>query len=272
MTSPEPTTTSDGDRLGYGVDIGGSGIKGAPVNLRTGEFHSERVRLDTPQPSTPDAVAETVAQVVGEHGWTGRIGCTFPAPIVKGRAMLAANVDDSWLGTDVSATVSDRLGVPVSTANDADAAGLAEVRYGAAADVPGVVVLLTFGTGIGSAVFSQGRLVPNTELGHLELDGHPDIERHAAASARKRDRLDYATWARERVSPYLRHVEKLLWPELFVLGGGVSRKSERWFPSLECRTPVVAASRTNDAGIVGAALLSERAGEADDSPSGISAT
>lgn len=260
-TSPGLQQGDDGHRLGFGVDIGGSGIKGAPVDLEDGSFRADRVRVDTPSPSTPAAVADVVAEVVAAHGWTGRVGCTFPAPIVAGRAVMAANVDPEWVGADVSALVSARLGVPVTTANDADAAGLAEVRYGAARGVRGVVLLLTFGTGIGSALFTDGRLVPNTELGHLQLDGCDDAETVAAASARTREDLGWEEWARDRVSPYLRHVERLFWPELLVLGGGVSRKSKKWFRYLECETPVVAAAMTNDAGITGAALLAERSGD-----------
>jgi polyphosphate glucokinase len=246
---------------GFGVDIGGSGIKGAPVDFTRGAFKAERVRLPTPSPSTPDAVAAVVAEIVGTYGRAaGRrpIGVTFPAVIQHGVARTAANVDDAWIDRDVDATLTEHLGRAVHVVNDADAAGIAEVRYGAAKDVPGVVVLCTLGTGIGTAVMLDGRLLPNTELGHLEIDGH-DAETRAADSARTRENLSWTAWA-ERLQVYLRTLEHLLWPDLIVLGGGVSKKADKFLPRLSLRTPVVPAALRNDGGIIGAAVLAAELG------------
>ena len=241
---------------GFGVDIGGSGIKGAPVNLETGALLSERVRLETPRPATPDAVCDVVGQVLGAH--QGSFGMTLPAVVVDGTALTAANIDPSWVGTDVAALVRSRSGREAFVVNDADAAGLAEVRFGAARDVRGTVLVLTLGTGIGSALFLDGQLVPNSELGHLELDGH-EAEKRASDAVRKHDDLSWETWA-GRVSRFVEHVDLLLRPDLVVLGGGVSKKSEKWLHLLEVRPPVRAAGLLNDAGIVGAALLAAEIG------------
>jgi polyphosphate glucokinase len=236
----------------FGVDIGGSGIKGAIVDLQTGALLTDRRKYLTPQPSTIDAVGEMVARLVTEVNWTGLVGATFPAVVKNGVALTAANVDKSWIGTDADAVFTKATGCDVTVLNDADAAGLAEVRYGTAKGVPGVVILLTFGTGIGSAMFLDGELVPNTELGHLELDGY-DAEKKAAASAKDNEGLSYKQWAK-RVQRYLSHVEALFSPDLFVLGGGVSKAAGKWMPLLKLRTPVKAAELLNNAGIVGAAL------------------
>lgn len=244
----------------FGVDIGGSAIKAAPVDARTGELTAARRSVATPVPSTPEAVAAVVGQLVGEHAWTGPVGATFPSVISNGVALTAANVDQAWIGTDVDAVFSRVTGLRVTVLNDADAAGLAEARFGAARGARGVVLVLTFGTGIGSALFVDGLLVPNTELGHLELAGH-DAEKDAAASVKDRLRLDWPQWV-DRVNRYLRHVEMLFTPDLIVLGGGVSKESDQWVPLLDLRTPVRPAELLNDAGIVGAALAAvERRGE-----------
>jgi polyphosphate glucokinase len=237
----------------FGLDIGGSGIKGAPVDLQRGEIIGERVRLVTPPGAKVAAVAKTAGEVVASFGYTGLVGAAFPAVIVDGRARNASNIDEKWIGTDVAETLSAATGCEVSPINDADAAGLAEMRYGVGRDVSGTVALLTFGTGIGSAVFLDGKLLPNTELGHLEIEGH-DAEIKTADSAREREGLSWEQWAK-RVSKYLRHFEALLWPDLFILGGGVSKKAEKFLPLLEgVRTKVVTAQLQNEAGIVGAAL------------------
>ena len=242
----------------FGVDIGGSGIKGAPVDLTTGEFAAERVRIPTPQPSTPDAVAATVAEVVGSFDLAPDVpvGVTFPAVILHGVAQSAANVDDAWIGTDVEKVVADASGRRVVAVNDADAAGYAEVVYGAAKDVPGVVLVVTLGTGIGSALVVDGTLVPNTELGHLEIDGH-DAESRASDAARERDDLSFEKWT-TRLQRYFTVVENLFWPDLIVVGGGVSKKHEKFLPLLDLRTPIVPAALRNAAGIVGAARLAAR--------------
>jgi polyphosphate glucokinase len=242
---------------GFGVDVGGSGIKGAPVDLATGELLRERVRIETPQPSTPEAVVAVVDKVLGDLADGVRIGMTLPSVVVGGTALTAANIDPSWVFTDVEALVRERTHHEVLVVNDADAAGVAEVRFGAAKGVRGTVLLLTLGTGIGSALFLDGRLVPNTELGHLELDGH-DAEKRASDAARKRDDLSWAKWAK-RLSAYIDHVDQLLRPDLVVLGGGVSKKSDQWLDLLEVRPPVRPAALLNDAGIVGAAVLAAEA-------------
>jgi polyphosphate glucokinase len=239
---------------GFGIDIGGSGIKGALVDLEKGELIGDRLRIDTPRPATPEAVADVVAKVVRHFAWDGPVGITLPAVIKKGVAQTAANIDPSWIGTDADALFADRLdrGVEdIAMLNDADAAGMAEIRFGDPIARHGVTTLLTFGTGIGSAVFQDGKLVPNTEFGHLEVDGH-DAEKKAAASVKDTEGLSYPHWAK-RVNRYLTVLENLIWPDLFVVGGGVSKKSERWVPLLDIRTKVVVASLQNNAGIVGAA-------------------
>jgi polyphosphate glucokinase len=237
---------------GFGVDIGGSGIKGCVVDLDLGQLVGERRRLETPQPSHPDAVYGAVAEIVNAFGWTERVGVTFPGVMVNGVAYTAANVDKSWIGTDVDADLERLIPGTVETLNDADAAGIAEMRYGAGKDKAGVVLMLTFGTGIGSALFVDGHLVPNTELGHIQVDGE-DGERRASAAAREREDLSYPDWAK-RVDRYLDVLEAGLWLDLIIVGGGVSKKAQKWVPLLSTRTPVVAAVLQNDAGIVGAAL------------------
>ncbi len=242
----------------FGVDIGGSGIKGAPVDLTTGAMSGERVRIPTPQPATPAAVTAVVAEVVDSFDLTRDVpvGVTFPAVIQHGVARSAANVDDAWIGTDVEEVVGAATGRQVLAVNDADAAGYAEARFGAARDRSGVVLVTTLGTGIGSCLVVDGTLVPNCELGHLEIDGF-DAETRASDAARERDGLDWAQWA-ERLQRYYRVVEDLLWPDLIVVGGGVSKKHEKVLPLLDPRTPIVPASLRNAAGIVGAAALAAR--------------
>jgi polyphosphate glucokinase len=236
----------------FGIDIGGSGIKCAVVDVSAGRLLTERRKVETPVESTPEAVSALVAGLVRDAGWKGLIGVAFPAVIKHGVAVTAANVDKSWIDTNADDVFTTATGQDVTVLNDADAAGLAEVRFGAARGVSGVVILLTFGTGIGSGLFLDGELVPNTELGHLEVDGH-DAETRAAASVREREALSYPAWAK-RVQRYLMHVEALFSPDLFVVGGGVSRKADQWVPLLNLRTPVKPAELLNEAGIVGAAL------------------
>ncbi|APY86595.1 ROK family protein [Streptomyces alfalfae] len=243
----------------FGVDIGGSGIKGAPVDLDRGDLAQERHKVLTPHPATPDAVVAGVCEVVEHFGWKGPIGATFPGVITDGTARTAANVDKSWIGTDIQRLVSDRLGgAPVTVLNDADAAGVAEMHFGAGKDRKGTVLLLTLGTGIGSALFTGGRLVPNTELGHLELHGH-DAEKRASSKAREDEDLSWEHWA-HRVQKYLAHVEMLFSPELFIIGGGVSRKAHKFLPLIEgISAEIVPAQLQNNAGIVGAAMAASEA-------------
>lgn len=239
--------------LAYGIDIGGSGMKAAIVDLATGELVTDRHRIDTPQPATPEAMAEVVVELVRHHEWTGSVGCAFPAVVRNGVVGSAANIDESWLDVDADKIFTEALGQEVHMINDADAAGLAEVRYGPEAARNGVVMMLTFGTGIGSGLFVDGVLVPNTELGHLELDG-PDAEKRAAASARKRDDLTWPEWGR-RVHRYLEHVEALFSPDMFIIGGGASKRTEKWLDQVDIETKIEVASMANNAGIVGAALI-----------------
>ena len=236
-----------------GIDIGGSGIKAAPVDVATGRLLAERRRIETPQPATPPAVTEVVAALVDAFAWTGPVGATFPAVIRAGRVETAANVDEAWIGTAITELFGAAIGRPVTVVNDADAAGVAEMRFGAGLGRPGVVIMVTLGTGIGSALFVDGRLVPNTELGHLELDGH-DAEQRASAAVREAKGLSWEKWGR-RVSRYLKHLERLFWPDLLIVGGGVSKRFDRFAPYLDTRTEVVPAKAGNDAGIAGAALV-----------------
>jgi polyphosphate glucokinase len=240
------------NRVIFGVDVGGSGIKGAPVDPVTGELTTKRHRVPTPQPSTPEAVAGTVGDIVRHFAWTGPIGVAVPAVVQEGVASTAANIDDAWIGTNARELLSAATGQAVRVLNDADAAGIAEVSYGVAAGVSGLIVLLTFGTGIGSAVVYNGRLIPNTELGHLEFKGI-DAEDYAAARHVERDEMDLEVWSR-RVGEYLRYLEKVLTPDLFVFGGGISKRFSQISSWLDLATPVVAAELRNNAGIVGAAL------------------
>lgn len=239
----------------FGLDIGGSGIKGAPVDLDKGDLTQERHKVFTPHLATPDGVADGVKQVVDHFGWAGPVGLTFPGVVTGGSTIrTAANVDKSWIDTDARALFSERLGgLPVTVVNDADAAGVAEMNFGAGKDRKGTVILLTFGTGIGSAVFVDGVLVPNTELGHLELHGH-DAEKKASSKAREDEELTWEHWA-HRVQKYLAHVEMLFSPELFIVGGGVSRKAQKFLPHIEgIKAEIVPAQLQNNAGIVGAAM------------------
>jgi polyphosphate glucokinase len=235
-----------------GIDIGGSGIKGAIVDVRQGIFLGERFRMPTPQPAAPEPVGQAVATLARHFAWQGPIGCTFPAIIKAGVAYSAANVDPAWIGTDVQALLAIQTGCSVAVLNDADAAGLAELAFGAAREQPGSVLLLTFGTGIGSALLSGGRLVPNTELGHLLIGGQK-AETLAADRARKQQRLSWKRWAR-RLDTLFKHLERLFAPDLFILGGGVSKDHARFLPLLTIQTPIVPALLRNRAGIIGAAL------------------
>ncbi|MGW5180308.1 polyphosphate--glucose phosphotransferase [Streptomyces sp. NPDC004082] len=239
----------------FGVDIGGSGIKGAPVDLDQGELTQERYKVLTPHPATPDAVADGVKEVVDHFGWTGPVGITFPGVVTGGSTIrTAANVDKRWIDTDARALLGERLGgLPVTVLNDADAAGVAEMRFGQGRDRQGTVIMLTFGTGIGSALFVDGALVPNTELGHLELHGH-DAEKRASTKAKEDNDLTWEHWA-SRVQKYLAHVEMLFSPDLFIIGGGVSRKAHKFLPLIEgIKAEMVPAALQNNAGIVGAAM------------------
>ena len=239
-----------------GIDIGGSGIKGAPVDLATGRFAKERLRIATPKVSSPSAVAEILIQITERFKddiGDSPIGVTLPAVVTNGLVRTAANIDPAWIGTDARRMLNDELGRPVTVVNDADAAGVGELHFGAARDAVGLVLLTTLGTGIGSALLYNGELVPNSELGHLEIDGH-DAEDRAASSAKDDEDLSWQEWA-DRLQRYFSHVEDLLWPDLIVVGGGVSKKADKFLPLLHLRAPIVAAQLANSAGIIGAAWL-----------------
>ena len=253
--TPEAEATAD-QRRGFGVDVGGSGVKGGIVDLDTGLLIGDRFKLPTPQPATPDAVSDTIAAVVREFGWTGSLGVTYPGVVTDGIVRTAANVDKGWIGTSAQDVITAKLnGQRVTVLNDADAAGLAEEKFGAGKDNSGVIVLLTFGTGIGSAVIHNGILLPNTEFGHLEVGGK-EAEHRAASSVKERKEWTYERWT-EEVTKVLVVVENAIWPDLFIAGGGISRKADKWIPLLKNRTPVVAATLLNTAGIVGAAMATE---------------
>ncbi|AWS45534.1 polyphosphate--glucose phosphotransferase [Streptosporangium sp. 'caverna'] len=239
-----------------GIDIGGSGIKGAPVDVTKAELTQERLRIPTPVPSTPEAVAEVVGQIAKHFAWKGPVGVTYPGVVVDGVTRSAANVDKEWIGTDARGLFARATGLSVTVLNDADAAGLAEVAAGAARGKSGVVIMLTFGTGIGSALLIDGQLVPNTELGHLEIRGK-EAEKRASDHAREAHDLSWDEWA-EKVEEYMKHLEALFSPSLFVIGGGVSKKSEKFLPKLKLDTPVVVATLQNEAGIVGAAMAAAK--------------
>lgn len=238
----------------FGIDIGGSGMKAAPVDLSTGALADKRYRLPTPKPGTPDQVCDVVQELVTSFGWNGPVGCAFPAPITNGTVKWVAHLDDSWAGVNIAGTMSNRIGAPVTIINDADAAGIAEMSHGAGAGRLGTVCFTAFGTGIGSSVFVNGNLVPNTEFGHLYLAGHDnDVEVWTAAKVRKRENLDWPTWV-GRVREYLEHLERIISPGLFILGGGISKDFDQWGPLLGIDTEVVVAQMRNNAGIVGAAM------------------
>jgi polyphosphate glucokinase len=251
------TDKPEENRPVLGIDIGGSGIKGAPVDLTTGELTVDRFKIETPSPSTPKKVAAVVGEIVDRFAdqlGDGPVGVTIPAVVTHGRTRSAANIDKSWIDAEAEKLFEDALGRDIMLVNDADAAGIAEVHYGAAKDHPGLVILTTLGTGIGTAIVYRGVLIPNSELGHLEIDGY-DAETRAASSAKDREDLSYKEWATKRLQRYYERLEALLWPDLIVVGGGVSRKSEKFLPLLKTNAPLVPAKLLNTAGIVGAAWL-----------------
>jgi len=235
-----------------GIDFGGTGIKAAPVDTRTGELLAGRHRILTPQPATPEAVISTVERLVQHFDWHGPLGFAVPAVVRDGTVLTAANISDEWLGFDAKEGLETKTGCPATVLNDADAAGYAEMHFGAGRDQAGLVIIVTLGTGIGTALFINGHLVPNTELGHLEIDGE-DAEKQAAEVVRVREDLGWKKWAK-RVDAYLCCLQRYFWPILFIVGGGVSKKSEKFMPRLTVPVPVEPAQLRNEAGIVGAAL------------------
>lgn len=240
-----------------GIDIGGSGIKGAVVDTEAGRLVTERQRIPTPQPATPTAVADTVVELVKQIGWKGPLGCTFPAIVEHGIVHSAANVDKSWIETPGEALFSERTGLPVTLINDADAAGIAEMAHGAGKGEAGTVLMLTFGTGIGSALFIENTLVPNTELGHIFLPNGKEAERYAADRIREEKELSWEKWA-NRLNKLLAYLDALFSPDLYIIGGGVSKKHAQFLPLLQSKARLVPATLLNEAGIVGAAMAAQK--------------
>ena len=238
-----------------GIDVGGSGIKGAPVDTQAGKLVAERLRIPTPEQAEPHPVAEVVAQVAQSFHWKGPIGIGFPAPIKNGVAMMAANVSPKWVGINGDDVFTQITGCDCTLVNDADAAGLAEMAFGAGRGQMGTVIMLTLGTGIGSAVFYGGRLLKNTEFGHIEIEG-VEAEARASAAAREREDLSWKKYGR-RLDVYLHMMQKLFWPDLFIIGGGISKKSDDFLPALTIDVPVVPALLLNEAGIIGAAMAAQ---------------
>jgi polyphosphate glucokinase len=243
-------------RIAIGVDVGGSAIKAGAVDIEAGRLLGERIKVPTPQPSTPSAVVETihglVKQLAKAAGAAARVGVGIPCVVIDGVSWTAANIDKGWVGFDAQSALRKSIGRSVTVLNDADAAGIAEMRFGAGRGQSGVVLILTLGTGVGSALFVDGQLVPNTELGHMEIRGR-DAEKRSAAIARVRDGESWKAWARD-LDEHLVAIDRILWPGLIILGGGVSRKSSQFVPLLSIRPPVVPADLLNDAGMVGAAM------------------
>jgi polyphosphate glucokinase len=242
------------DRI-LGIDIGGSGIKGAPINTKNGKILEARFRIETPETSSPEAVAEVVKKIVKNFKWKGPVGCGYPGVIQNGIVRTAANVDKAWIDTNINKLLSHKTGLPVFAINDADAAGLAEMKFGAGKNKNGVVLLLTIGTGIGTVLFSNGKLVPNLEMGHIELHGE-DAEKYCSDAVRKTLALSWEDWGK-RFNEYLQVMEALLWPDLIILGGGASKKTENFMKFLKVRAKVVPATLLNEAGLVGAALAAK---------------
>lgn len=240
-----------------GIDIGGSGIKGAPVNIGTGKLLAERIRIETPKKGEPGPVAKTVLEIVQHLNWRGPIGIGFPAPIKSGTVMMAANISTKWVGMDANKLFSTVTGNKCKVGNDADVAGFAEMKFGAGKGHSGTVIMITLGTGIGTAIFNNGHLLPNTEFGHLDMDGE-DAEYRASDAARQREDLSWKKYAK-RLNAYLQQMEKLFWPDLFIIGGGISKQHEKFIPLLELQSEVVPAQFQNEAGIVGAALFTQGA-------------
>ena len=235
-----------------GIDVGGSGIKGAIVDTQKGELITDRYRISTPKPATPDAVIETIGEIINHFEWKGPVGCGFPAAVKNEIVKTASNIDKSWIGVNASARIEEQTGCPTHLLNDVDAAGFAEQEFGAGKGQLGTIFMAAFGTGIGTAVFHNQQLVPNTELGHIPMHGGP-AEHYAANSVREKENLSWEEWG-GRVNEYLQLVEFLFWPDLIILGGGVSKSFSKFSTYLNLETEVVPAKSRNHAGIIGAAL------------------
>lgn len=238
-----------------GIDIGGSGVKGAIVHTKKGKLKTKRYRIPTPQPATPEAVADVIKEIVDHFDWKGPVGVGFPGVIQQGFARTAANLDDSWIDVNLNKLFSKKTGCKVHVVNDADAAGMAEMKFGSGKDFNGVALLVTVGTGLGTVAFTNGNLLPNMEMGHILLHGD-DAERYASDAARKEDDLNWEDWA-GRFNEYLHRMEELLWPDMIIIGGGASKKDDKFLEHLDTKAKVVPARLLNEAGIIGAALTSK---------------
>ena len=238
-----------------GIDFGGSGVKGAVVHTKKGTLLTDKYRIPTPVPSTPEAIAAVIKKIVKHFKWEGPIGVGYPGVVLKGIALTAANIDNSWINTDVDALFTKSCGCSVHVVNDADAAGYSEMKFGAGKNEDGVVLLITVGTGLGTVMFSEGKLIPNLELGHIILRGD-DAEKYASDAVRKNENLNWEKWGK-RFNEYLTRLESLVWPEVIIIGGGASKKEDQFFKYLKTRAKVVPAKLENEAGIIGAALAAK---------------
>ncbi|MBN1950469.1 MAG: ROK family protein [Bacteroidales bacterium] len=236
-----------------GIDFGGSGIKGAPVDTKEGVLLAERYRIPTPNPANPENVIQVIKKIANSFKWDGPIGIAFPAVVQNGIVKTASNIDQSWIGMNAAKMVRQATGLPALVVNDADAAGMAEMKFGAGKGMNGLVLLVTVGTGIGTVLFSQGKLVPNSELGHIYLPSGREAEEFASDATRKKENLEWNEWG-QRFNVYLKEMERLFWPELIIIGGGVSKKKQLFINELDLHTKLTIASAKNEAGIIGAAL------------------
>jgi polyphosphate glucokinase len=246
-----------------GIDVGGSGIKGAIVDTKTGELLTERYRIPTPSPASPEAVADVIKQIAKHFEWQGAVGVGFPAVVMTGTAKTAANVEKSFIGTNIESLVAERIKCPVRVVNDADAAGFAEMKFGAGKDNKGVVLLITVGTGIGTVIFTRGKLLPNTELGHIYLPNGEEAEAFSSDAVRQKKDLSWKEWAK-RFNEYLVYMEGLFWPDLIIIGGGVSKNDEKYMQHFTVKSHIVPAQLLNNAGIIGAAIAARKMIKADE--------
>lgn len=239
-----------------GIDIGGTGIKGALVNVETGKLTSEKHRIPTPNPATPEAISNTIQELVNHFNWKGKVGCGFPTPLRHGKCLTGGNLHKDWKGIHVDTLFSSKTGNDFSIVNDADAAGLAEINFGAGKDKKGVVIMITLGTGIGSGLFLDGNLIPNTEFGHVLYKNGEIFEKYASDSARKRDNLSRKEWGK-RLHKYFKHINLIVSPDLIIIGGGASKKFDKFEAKIDISVPIVAAEAENEAGIIGAAMAAK---------------
>ncbi|MFK5957756.1 MAG: ROK family protein [Lutibacter sp.] len=239
-----------------GIDIGGTGIKGALVDIKTGKLTTNKHRIPTPNPATPESVASTIQELVNHFNWKGLVGCGFPTPLQHGKCLTGGNLHEDWKNTQVDTLFKAKTGNDFSVVNDADAAGLAEINFGAGKDVKGTVIMITLGTGIGSGLFLDGKLIPNTEFGHVLYKNGEIFEKYASDSARKRDGLTRKEWGK-RLNKYFNHINLLVSPDLIIVGGGASKKFEKFETKINVGVKIVPAKAENEAGIIGAAMAAK---------------